>query len=215
MKGLMIKDFCIIKSRRRQFILIVALAAMYIAMGMGGFAISFLSLLGGAFGLSTLSYDAKSHDGEFIFTLPCTRKQYVTEKYLFIFLMMLCGLVIGIVAGLISNLMNAGSMPLDAVPLYALGGIAGSVIMLSLMIPVVIRFGTEQSQVAVFSVIASCVIVVVILSHLIPAKIINDLMLYATLLPLPVLVMAGSVVLLIVVMISYTISISMMMRKEF
>ena len=83
MKGLLIKDLMVLKGRKQMFIIVVFLTAMYGIMGLGAFAMQFLSLMGTTICLSTIAYDNMDNGTAFLFALPFTRKQYVAEKYLF------------------------------------------------------------------------------------------------------------------------------------
>ena len=82
MKGLLIKDFKLMKEQKN-FLLII----LIITIGMSlftndlSFALGFLTFIVSLFSLSTTSYDEFDNGNAFLFTLPITRSKYVIEKY--------------------------------------------------------------------------------------------------------------------------------------
>lgn len=90
MKGLLIKDFKLMKGQKNFFLAIVSIALAMITLSPGtSFAIGFLGFVGSLFSLSSISYDEFDNGNAFLFSLPITRKEYVLEKYTF---GVLCGI---------------------------------------------------------------------------------------------------------------------------
>ena len=94
MKGLLIKDFRLMKVQKNFFALI-----MVIGIGMALFSkntsytIGFVSFIFSLFSVSTISYDELDNGNAFLFSLPIARKTYAVEKYCF-------GLIMGLGAWL-------------------------------------------------------------------------------------------------------------------
>ena len=82
MKGLLVKDFRLLKVQKNFFLLIIA-----VAIGMALFTndvapmLGFLAFVLSIFTLSTISYDEFDNGNAFLFSLPVSRKDYAIEKY--------------------------------------------------------------------------------------------------------------------------------------
>lgn len=177
MKGLFIKDLMILKSRKQIFFVVAFLAVMYALLGMHAFAMQFLGLLGASSVISTLSYDFMDNGGTFLFALPFTRRQYVAEKYL----ISIGGGVVGLLVGLL--VVGFGVLtgtPIDNGELfgYVALGVLIAIIMVSLMIPLEIKFGAEQSRTAMFAVIAGIFIVVIVVAKILPEAIVARIVVF-------------------------------------
>ena len=84
MKGLLIKDFKLLKVQKNFFLLILCIAIgmeIFTNITSSSFIIGFLSFVATLFTLSSISYDEFDNGNAFLFSLPITRKSYVTEKY--------------------------------------------------------------------------------------------------------------------------------------
>lgn len=100
MKGLLIKDFKLLKGQKNFFMTITAISIIMIIVSPGtSFPIGFLGFVGALFSLSSISYDEFDNGNAFLFSLPITRKDYVLEKYIF-------GLISGIMFLLLGTVIN-------------------------------------------------------------------------------------------------------------
>ncbi len=71
MKGLLIKDFRLMKTQIRMFLIFIAIAvAMAISADDTSFMIGFITFVFSLFTLSTISYDEFDNGNAFLFTLP-------------------------------------------------------------------------------------------------------------------------------------------------
>ncbi|MFR0962213.1 MAG: ABC-2 transporter permease [Dorea sp.] len=107
------------------------------------------------FTVSTLSYDEYENGMAYLFTLPISRNTYVLEKYAF-------ALVNCIVTGVIMYAMACGSIKIRGLAISQsdmYSGLAGacfvSIIMISYMIPLYIKFGIEKSRIVSVSGMAA------------------------------------------------------------
>lgn len=151
MKGMLIKDLSLLKGQK-QFFLAACMFAIIFLFGSNKyyFGISYLIIMFAMFTLSTISYDEYDNGSPFLFTLPISRKGYVREKYVF------CLLISGI-AWVIFTLLTmamtvikgqiAGFQPLI---LASAGALVLGILMISLMIPLQLKFGSEKRQIAAF-----------------------------------------------------------------
>ena len=100
MKGLLIKDFKLLKGQKNFFMTITAISIIMIIVSPGtSFPIGFLGFVGALFSLSSISYDEFDNGNAFLFSLPITRKDYVLEKYIF-------GLISGIMFLLLGTVIS-------------------------------------------------------------------------------------------------------------
>ncbi|MDE7206826.1 MAG: ABC-2 transporter permease [Lachnospiraceae bacterium] len=87
MKGLLIKDFNLLKKRGIFFLVFIVGYTVY---QLGTFnseaAVGFATLMIAVFSLTTITYDEYENGMPFLFTLPFRRVDYVREKYVFGFL---------------------------------------------------------------------------------------------------------------------------------
>ena len=75
MKGLLIKDFKLLKGQKNFFMPITAISIIMIIVSPGtSFPIGFLGFVGALFSLSSISYDEFDNGNAFLFSLPITRK---------------------------------------------------------------------------------------------------------------------------------------------
>lgn len=150
MKGLLIKDLKLMMMQKNFFILI-----LLITMGMMFFSddvifpLGFLSFVVSLFAISTISYDDFDNCNAFLFTLPITRRIYVKEKNSL-------GLILGCLAWCLAMLLAfiAQSikpefpMPLADLFLLALAILPMVFVILSIMLPFHLKFGSENGRLA-------------------------------------------------------------------
>lgn len=85
MKGLLIKDFKLLKGQKNFFMAITAISIIMIIVSPGtSFPIGLLGFVGALFSLSSISYDEFDNGNAFLFSLPITRKDYVLENIFWI-----------------------------------------------------------------------------------------------------------------------------------
>ena len=83
MKGLLIKDFKLMKMQKNFFLMMIAIViAISFFQNEISFPLGFLPFVISLFSLSTISYDEFDNGNAFLFSLPISRKDYVKEKYL-------------------------------------------------------------------------------------------------------------------------------------
>ena len=88
MKGMLIKDFKLLRNMRNSLIIIVLVAVTSGAyLQDASFVIPYLAFIGATFASSTLSYDEYDNGYAYLLSMPVTRKGYVTEKYILGFIL--------------------------------------------------------------------------------------------------------------------------------
>ena len=109
---------------------------------------------------NTISYDENGHGYTYLFALPVNKKIYVREKYIFSFIMTVCGWCIGVICAGISVLINPEEvfdlemLAMELITFFVFQAIAG------IMIAIRIRFEGEKGRIvlpiAILIIFAIC-----------------------------------------------------------
>ena len=156
MKGLLIKDYKLMLGQKSFLGMAALMAVLYLIIYKDPIvAVIFITVMCTMFTVSTLSYDEYENGMAYLFTLPISRNTYVLEKYAF-------ALVNCIVTGVIMYVMACGSIKIRGLAISQsdmYSGLAGacfvSIIMISYMIPLYIKFGIEKSRIVSVSGMAA------------------------------------------------------------
>lgn len=152
MKGLIVKDLLFLKGNLKTvIILFIAFICMSFSMkGMGfAFYLPFIAIM---MCTSTFSYDEYNKWDIYSTSLPISRKKIVKAKYLFSFLALIVSFFISLlVTFIVSNIQNNFDAEI-LLPSIVYGFLAISIV-LSIMYPLIYKWGVEKGRVAVFIVI--------------------------------------------------------------
>ncbi len=166
MKGLLIKDFKLIFGNVKMIVMLIFISIFLMFSQEEGaftFVVSYMTIITSMFVLSTISYDDFDHGMSYLMTLPITRTIYAAEKYCF-------GLLCGAVGWLFSMLLCFifGSLP--GTEMINADFIVGCVLiyivlicMLSIMIPVQLKFGGDNGKIVIFITIGVFVVIGVLI----------------------------------------------------
>lgn len=148
MKGLLIKDFKLMKMQKNFFLMMIAIViAISFFQNEMSFPLGFLPFVISLFSLSTISYDEFDNGNAFLFSLPITRKDYVKEKYLLSFLLGFASLSFGILITCVAGFLKGDTIPADII--WAALIILSSVIIIqAIMLPLQLKYGTEKARIA-------------------------------------------------------------------
>lgn len=83
MKGLLIKDFRLLKGQVYFLLIVTGCVIVFMINGSEAFGVAYVCSMVALLSLTTVSYDEYENGCAFLFTLPITKKDYVKEKYLF------------------------------------------------------------------------------------------------------------------------------------
>ncbi len=218
MKGLLIKDLKLLKNQTNFFITICVIGILLMVMqGNAIIPISYGTLMFSMFTLSTISYDEFDNCSAFLFTLPVTRKQYVLEKYVFGILVAVVPWAVSIVVSVVyQTIKNPGEDLLELL-MTALVMLCFALAFLGLTLPVQLKFGADKGRMAMFGVMGAIVVVGFVIGFVLKSlgipleEIISNL----TTIGLAGLIGAAMVFCGILWMISYSISLKIIMKKQF
>lgn len=160
MKGLLIKDFKLLKNQRSFLGIVLALCLVFLFRGRAPEAvISYATAMIAILATTTVSYDEMDHGMNFIFTFPVSRKYYVLEKYLFGILLVAAVCVMGIAASLAVSAIRPVSYDMQECMSGVLGGLLSSCLLLAVMLPIQLKYGSEKTRLAVFVLVGGIVLV--------------------------------------------------------
>lgn len=149
MLGLLKKDLRLIRLQKVFFLLIFAMAVLFVsAWDNCLFAVSYCTMFCAFFTITTLSYDEMNHGLSFLLTLPVSRRGYVVEKYMIGFLLggagwLFSSLVTGIYIGV------TGAVDFSAEWFATLLMILFVMcVFLGVVLPLQFKFGAEKGRMA-------------------------------------------------------------------
>lgn len=217
MKGLLIKDFKLLKNQKNFFIILAAVTiGMSLFISDTSFIIVYLTFIVSSFTLSSISYDEFDNGNAFLFSLPITRKNYVCEKYGFALIIGIISWLFAITIAIIAGLMKDSIILKDTI-IVALLELLVVIVLLSIMIPFHLKFGGEKGRIAIICTIGIIFVIVFIIVKI--AGFLNiDLITMFNNLPkinIDMLIVITSIISLITLSISLKTSVCIMDKKEF
>lgn len=217
MRGLLIKDFKLIKSQMNFFLMSIVMVVGVAAFGKDStFVVGYMAFLGALFTLSSISYDEYDNGSAFIFSLPITRKDYVAEKYLFGLLLGGIGECLATLIVIIIGVMKSNPVPMDNV-MAAVSKLPLILFLLALMIPLQLKYGGEKSRIVMIFTVGMIVVIGIMIlkgAELLGVDLVSMLnqlsaVGYGT------LVLIAAVAGVIALRISYGVSLAIVNKKDF
>lgn len=213
MKGLLIKDFKLLKNRGIFFLIfIVGYTIFQIGVFDGAWAVGFATVLIGAFSLTTITYDEYENGMPFLFTLPIRRIDYVREKYVFGFLVTtVTWVIMSAACFLFDTLMwsdDRGNL-FDQFAFYV-GYLIGVYFIISLQIALHLKF-VERSAIVMMA-IAGCIGVFALIVY---AKAEGGASFMQLDLNWTAIIAVGAIVLFALMFVFYQWSVRIMEKREF
>lgn len=208
MKGLLLKDFYMAKRYCRSFFVIVLLFIAISVIGENNtFFVFYPVLMGTIVPVTLLAYDERSKWETNSATMPYTRAQLVSAKYIdMLFLLICCLILVGISQYI--RMAHAGEIQWKELGrLMGLLSVVGTVSP-CLMLPVIFRFGAEKGRVMYFVVIIAFFVAIATFSNILP----KDYQLPSGLQHW--IVLAGIIVIGLTLLISWRISIYFYEKRE-
>lgn len=216
MKGMLIKDFSLLKGQKQFFMVAFMFAVLFLFLSdMATFGVSYLIIMFIIFTLSTIAYDEYDNGNAFLFTLPISRKRYVQEKYVFCLVVsaIIC-FINTILIFILSYVKGYGKDDVVTLLITMAAAWAVGILMLSIMIPLQLKFGSEKRQMAIVAGFVCCFFLVFVGKKLadrfgVPGfvKMIGNLSMGSVIAIITVVIVAIGVI-------SYQISVHIMEKKE-
>ena len=146
-KAVLIIDFKLMRSQMRFFFIIMIVWGIIMASNLSGsFLVGYTAMLCSFLTLSTFNYDEFENGTAYLITLPILRKDYISEKYLFGFLIStLPTILVSMILWIVHSVQGKADRP--GVYLLTVGlALPMAYLLLVLEIPLMVRFGQERSR---------------------------------------------------------------------
>lgn len=147
MKGLLIKDFKLMKMQKRFFLLILLVGVVITFSSYDvAFTTGFMAFVSSLFSISSISYDEFDNGNAFLFSLPISRRTYAVEKYIF-------GAILGCFAWVLAMIIAIsvgflkGIHPNAETWFSAFLILSMMFVILALMLPFQLKFGGERGRI--------------------------------------------------------------------
>ena len=152
MLGLIKKDFLLIKANSKQMVIIFIVYLMLAFQGT--FDATFIvPLIGIMLFISTFSYDDFNNWNSYAVTLPDGRRNVVRAKYI-------ASIILTVILGAVALAISAGisytktnSINVDEIMSSLMGTMLSNVIIISLLYPIVFKFGATNGRIILFAVV--------------------------------------------------------------
>ena len=154
MKGLLVKDFKLMKNNM-VFLVMIIIISIGCAAGMKNpfFALGYATALISIFSVNTIAYDEYDNGMAHLFSLPVSRKIYVKEKYVFAILISVVGITIATLISVgVSLFMEEQYGMKEWIGILALSLFFVCLIQ-GVIIPVRMKFDSEKHKMAMLVVV--------------------------------------------------------------
>ncbi len=211
MKGLIKKDFLLIKSNLKSFIVIILVFTLFSMKG-EGFDVSFiLPFIAIMMFISTFSWDEFNNFNAYAITLPIGRRNIVKSKYISAIIFIAIDTIIGLIISYLTTILSKNIFDIEAILSNLFGTILGLSIILAIWLPIVYKFGVEKGRIMLFVGVFAIVFLCATLSKLFDfTSLINFLNSLDK-----VLFIAIPLASIAIMVISYLISVRIYLKKEF
>ena len=211
MKGLLLKDFCILKKQMKLMVVFVIFYAIWaVAAKMPTMMGTMVILLSIMMPISSMSYDEAGQWYRYAFSLPIPRRTLVLSKYVLGFLVSLGGLVVSAIGNIIILALTNGENALESW-LAIIGFLELGVIFLSIIITILFKYGVEKGRLFI--------VVIAVIPSLLVALLGSTLKTSGTLMPsaelLQAILYSSPLFTLAIFLISFRISVGICRKKEY
>ena len=153
MKGLFLKDLGLVKGQKQFFgVILIMMVLFTTAYTNFAFIIAYITVMVGILTLTTISYDEFENGMGYLFTLPVSRREYVGEKYLFSIVTTLPGLAAVSAFSFVFSRIRKIDFPVEEWVLSVVVSFLVVTAVLSIVIPLQLKFGADKSRVALMIV---------------------------------------------------------------
>lgn len=145
MKGLIIKDFLVLKKTGRVFLMLIGLylvMTIFMNTDMGPLMIFICGMLS----ISSFAYDEQAKWDGYALTMPISKRDLVRSKYVLAIILSFIGAVAGVVLSAASNL-DAPFIDWSGILIASGIALCASYLFNSMALPLLYKFGAEKSRV--------------------------------------------------------------------
>lgn len=156
MKGLLIKDFKLMKNNA-MFLVLIIVISIGCAAGMKNpfFALGYATALVSIFSVNTIAYDEYDNGMPYLLSLPVSKKLYVKEKYVFAIMISVIGLTIATLISVgVSLFMKEQYEIKEWFGILALS-LFFVILIQGVILPVRMKFDSEKHKMAMLAVVGA------------------------------------------------------------
>lgn len=210
MLGFIKKDLAMIKSN---FKLLGILIIIYTIMGFLGkmdisFILPFMSVM---IMISSFSYDNYNNWDAYAISFPDGRKNGVKSKYITTILMVLVVSLITLILSFLISYVTTKSINYGETLVTMLGTIFGTLLVLTIMYPIIYKLGVEKARIAIFVIIFGLIIICGFLVQYVELSFITKSLAFLE----NYLILILIIITILMVYISYKIALHIAMKKEY
>ena len=216
MKGLIIKDLCVIKNQMKTLLLVLALFIfLSIANKDATFVLFLIPFYMIMILITTFSYDEFNKWECYCNSLPLSRKEIVKSKYILFNATSLIVLILGVLASfIIPNFIE--NTTFESIYASIIGVAFGICLVISLLIPFYYKFGSQKGRIMLFLTVA---ILALLIGTITSLDVFNNIELMNIInslnnLSLGMFTLLLIIVTIIIMTISYYISVKIYSNKE-
>lgn len=218
MKGLLIKDFKLLKNQKYFLLALLVISIVFLVKGEDTeFVLSYVGAMCSILILNTIAYDEYDNGMGYLFTFPIRRKDYVLEKYVFGILITSAALA---AAGFSAFLLSAADYLQGDTAEILFSILLNMIVMIllqAMLIPIQLKFGSEKSRlvmmIVIFGGIAAGSVLVKAAKMFSPG--ISKITGYFAQAGIAVIIAAACVLAAVILAVSYSVSIAVMNRRQF
>lgn len=220
MRGMIIKDFYLLKEMKRILMLFLLFSVVMLAVGKPGegenFVLGYINIMGVSLGLNVFAYDDYNNGRVFLMTLPVTRREYVREKYVFSMICAVTGWLFTVIATMISLTAKGGMVLNEWLPIYA-AFLFISILTIALTQPFMIKYGPEKGRTAMILFLIVMFVGIVGAAKYLEktGRTLEEIISPVLNMGVAPLIGIASVVVLVILCISYNLTVRFMEEKEF
>ena len=222
MRGAFIKDLETLKGNGRTFAAVYVIALIcFLGTSAGpSFLISYVSVLAAIMAVNTIAADDMDNGMAYIFTFPISRKEYVKEKYVLGAGMITILWLVAVVIAACVNLSGFRTAPWEELLASAAAGIFLAVFAEAVMFPVQLKYGNTTGRIVLFVLVFGTMAIGWIGSEIckkmhVDVSAVKAFGMQIFELGIPVCLGILFVLMLLLLLISCTISIKIMEKKEY
>lgn len=217
MKGLLIKDFKILKLQKNTLFLFLFIAIGLSFSGDASFVIGFFTFVFSLFSLTSVSYDEFDNGNAFLFSLPITRTNYVIEKYYFALILGMISWIFSTILVIIVGFFKGTDILLTDTLMIAFMIIPVLLITISVMFPFQLKFGGDKARIALICAFGFIIVVGIVIGktaelfHIDFVSMLDNIPVFS----MGTLIIAALIAAIVILFLSIRISISIVKKKEF
>ena len=209
MKGLIKKDFLLIKGNLK---LIILMLFVFVIMAIQGqfdisFVVPFIIVM---LFMSTFSYDEYNKWDAYAVTIPNGRKNVVKSKYIASLILIFAAIIITFLLNYIIGLVN-NNLEFDKFISVLSGATFATILVLSIMYPFIFKYGIEKGRIGLFVITFAIVGIVRLFTKYVKINISQNIITFFNNYWFIIIL----VITMLILFVSYKISEKIYMKKEF